>query len=44
MPDIFDLMPASLWPTQPFIPPGDPTQPWPPLARSPIASSPDASD
>jgi hypothetical protein len=31
MPTIWDLLPASLWPTQPFIPPSDPTQPppWP---------------
>jgi hypothetical protein len=31
MASIFDLMPASLWPVQPFIPPFDPAQPtmWP---------------
>jgi hypothetical protein len=31
MPSIFDLVPASLWPVQPFMPPLDPTQPsrWP---------------
>jgi hypothetical protein len=31
MPSIFDLMPASLWPVQPFMPPSDPLQPpvWP---------------
>ncbi len=26
MPSIFDLMPASFWPVQPFMPPPDPTQ------------------
>jgi len=26
MPSIFDLMPASLWPVQPFVPPPDPAQ------------------
>ena len=31
MASIFDLMPASWWPVQPFIPPFDPSQPtmWP---------------
>ncbi|HEY1545625.1 MAG TPA: hypothetical protein VGG01_24750 [Xanthobacteraceae bacterium] len=31
MPSVFDLMPASLWPVQPFMPPSDPLQPpvWP---------------
>jgi hypothetical protein len=31
MASIFDLMPASLWPVQPFMPPFDPAQPtmWP---------------
>jgi len=31
MPTIWGLLPASLWSTQPFIPPPDPTQPaaWP---------------
>ena len=31
MPTIWDLLSANLWPTQPFIPPPDPTQPpaWP---------------
>ena len=48
MPTIWDLMPASLWSTQPVFPPPDPTQPpaWPQAAlpswspSAPTASSP----
>lgn len=33
MPSFWDLLPAGAWPTQPFIPPFDPTQAgWPPNA------------
>jgi hypothetical protein len=37
MPRFWDLLPASAWPTQPFIPPFDPTQApaWPPAALPP---------
>ena len=51
MPSIFDLMPASLWPVQPFIPPPDPAQPttwpswasgWTPAVPSPPPSWPTA--
>lgn len=33
MPSFWNLLPAGAWPTQPFIPPFDPTQAgWPPVA------------
>ncbi len=34
MSSIFDLMPASFWPVQPFMPPPDPTQAFPRLSAS----------
>jgi hypothetical protein len=52
MPSFWDLRPASLWPTQPFIPPGNPRQdaawsprtgvPWESAASSPDHLVPDA--
>jgi hypothetical protein len=45
MATIWDLMPASLWPVQPFIPPVDPMQPstWPQWAPPPTNPRPPSS-